>query len=102
VTVARAPQWAINGGWPSPHPDEPFDIYWSRVGAPDDIINWALNGLEGAAEDCANDRMTTWLRLTRPGLFLEELDRMAFRARIPAWRIGVSQQYSGRRSCVTP
>ncbi len=82
----------MNGGWPAPEPEETFSHYWARVGANDDVLDWALSVRPGA-EDCANDRMATWLRLYRPGLFLEEIDRLAAKHGIPVHWVGVSEQY---------
>jgi len=88
MLTPRAPRWAILGGLPEPEPNEPYDIYWGRVGAPNDVIAWSLDVRPGA-EDVGNDRMATWLRLTKPGWFLEEVYRMAYRSNIPPHRIGV-------------
>lgn len=84
----RCPKWAIEGGFPEPSQGESYRDFWARAGAKDDVIDWSLDVRKGA-EDVANDRMGTWLRLYRPGVFLEALDRMAYRSQIPVHRVGV-------------
>lgn len=83
----RCPYWAVEAGVPAPEPDEPYRAYWARVGVPEDVIDWSLQVRPGA-EDIGNDRMATWLRLWRPGMFLEAVDRLAYKHGIPIHKIG--------------
>ena len=35
----RCPKWAIEGGFPTPEPDESYRAFWARAGAADDVID---------------------------------------------------------------
>ena len=87
----RCPSWASNQGWPTPEPGEGFRAYWKRVGASDDVVDWSLDLHFRGAEDCANERMATWLRLYRPKLMLAEIDRLCFTNGIPVHKVGVAR-----------
>lgn len=67
--ILRPPLWALDAGMSAPLDGEGFVDYWRRLGTPEDVIEWALDGLNHVTRQIANQRMDIYLRRTCPYAF---------------------------------